>query len=112
VIPLPPDRPPRVTLDREEAAWALGIGVSTLDEWTASGFIPSIHRGKIRLYSIRALERWAEDVSAYEEGSRGKASVGNGVGLPADWGRTVGRRRGRTPTPIRGNRTGGAADAG
>jgi excisionase family DNA binding protein len=106
----------RVTLTREEAAAALGIGVRTLQDWTRDGFIPSIRRGGIRLYSVDALRTWAQDRSEYDgagEVSRGKASaLGNGLGLSPNWGRPVGRRRQRPPTPLRKDRAGGAPDAG
>jgi hypothetical protein len=49
----------------EEAAESLGISVRTLHAWTADGFVPSIKRGAVRLYSIDALRRWALDESGY-----------------------------------------------
>jgi excisionase family DNA binding protein len=110
--PVTPDRPAavgppeRVTLKPEEAADVLGVSARTLRDWTTAGLVPSIKLGGVRLYSIDALRRWASEASEYEEGSRGKASaVGNGVGLPKDWGRAVGGRRQRTPTPLRQDRT-------
>lgn len=103
---------PRVTLNREEAAAVIGVGVTTVDEWTRAGFLPSIKRGGVRLYSVRALERWADEASGYEEAGRGKAALGNGQHLPPEWGRSVGRRRQRTPTPLRRDRARGTADAG
>ena len=95
----------RVTLRVDEAAAVLGVGERTLLERTTAGFIPSIKRGAVRLYSVDALRRWAQEASEYEEAGRGKASaVGNGIGLPKDWGRAVGSRRQRTPTPLRPDR--------
>jgi len=104
----------RVTLKPDEAAEALGVSARTLRDWTIGGFVPSIKRGGVRLYSVRALERWADEASVYEEASRGRkaSAVGNGVGLQADWGRPVGRRSQRPPTPLRRDREGGTADAG
>lgn len=107
-----------VTLNREQAAAALNVGVSTLDDMTRAGFIPSIHDPRwpgIRLYSVRSLERWAEEASAYEEARRGKAAVGSGVGLQAGWGQSLGRsgqRRQRQARPVRLHGAGGTADAG
>lgn len=104
-----------IALDRRAAAEALGIGISTLDEWTRVGFVPSIKRGGIRLYSVDALRRWADEASAYEEVGRGRTtSVGHGLGLQAPFGRTMGRigqRRDRPPRPLHGDGAGGAADA-
>lgn len=103
----------RVTLKPEEAAQVLGIGVRTLQDWTADGFVPSIKRGGVRLYSVDALRKWAQDASEYtEEGRRAKAPVGNGVGLSAGWGQTVGGRRQRTTRPVRLHGARGEADAG
>ena len=102
----------RVTLRVDEAAAVLGVGERTLREWTTAGFIPSIKRGAVRLYSVDALRRWAQEASEYEEAGRGKAAaLGNGIGLPKDWGRTMGRSRQRTPTPLRPDRTGSEGTA-
>lgn len=108
-----------ITLDREDAAKALGIGVSTLDAWTRAGYVPSIHDDRwpgVRLYSVRALERWAEEASSYEETRRGKAAgMGSRVGLQADWGQPLGGGRSRqrkAARPVRLHGEGGAANAG
>ena len=102
----------RVALKPAEAADVLGVSVRTLRDWTTAGLVPSIKLGGVRLYSIDALRRWAQEASEYEEAGRGKASaVGDRIGLPKDWGRAVGRGRQRTPTPLRADRTGSAGEA-
>lgn len=96
----------------EDAAKRLGISPRTLADWTTQGFIPSIKRGGVRLYSVDALREWARTASVYEEASRGKATMGSRVDLQAPWGRTVGSGRAGSPRPIRGHGTGSQDAAG
>lgn len=49
-------------IDRRDAATYIGVGLSTLNELTMSGKIPSITLGKRkRLYRVAALDRWLEE---------------------------------------------------
>lgn len=55
---------PRLSLRPHEAAAALGVSERVLGEWTAAGIIPSIRRGRVRLYSIDVLREWLAKESA------------------------------------------------
>lgn len=49
---------PAISLRPRQAAAALGISLSTLERLTRSGAIPVVRQGRIRLYSIAALNEW------------------------------------------------------
>lgn len=49
----------RITLTREEAAEALGVGLTTFKTRIAPE-LRVIREGKVRLYLVRDLETWAE----------------------------------------------------
>jgi hypothetical protein len=57
---LAPSPVPRLALTREEAAQALGVGLTTFKTSIAPE-LRVIRRGKCRLYPIRELERWLAD---------------------------------------------------
>jgi|tagenome__1003787_1003787.scaffolds.fasta_scaffold20979779_2 hypothetical protein len=50
---------PRVALTREEAAAALGMGLTSF-ETHVQPHVRMIRRGKLRLVPLSELERWAE----------------------------------------------------
>jgi hypothetical protein len=50
---------PRVTLRPEEAATALGVSRDYFDEHIGPE-MRVIRRGRLKLYAVRELERWAE----------------------------------------------------
>lgn len=50
---------PRVSLRPEEAAAALGVSRDFFDE-TIAPELAVIRRGRLKLYAVRELERWAE----------------------------------------------------
>jgi hypothetical protein len=50
---------PRLALTREEAAQALGVGVTTFKMRIAPE-LPVVREGKCRLYPVRGIERWLE----------------------------------------------------
>jgi hypothetical protein len=50
---------PRVTLRPEEAAQALGVSRDFFDESIAPE-LRVIRRGRLKLYAVKELERWAE----------------------------------------------------
>lgn len=50
---------PRVTLRPEEAAHALGVSRDFFDE-TIAPELRVIRRGRLKLYAVAELERWAE----------------------------------------------------
>ena len=50
---------PRITLRPEEAAEALGVSRDFFDEQVAPE-LKVIRRGRLKLYAVRELERWAE----------------------------------------------------
>lgn len=51
---------PRIALTRQEAADSLGVGLTTFKERIAPE-LRVIREGKVRLYPVAELERWAED---------------------------------------------------
>lgn len=51
---------PRVTLSREEAAAALGMGLDSFERYVQPE-IRMVRLGRLRLVPLRELERWAED---------------------------------------------------
>ena len=50
---------PRITLTRAEAATALGMSLDSFERHVQPE-VKAIYRGKLRLYRISELERWAE----------------------------------------------------
>lgn len=50
---------PRICLCREEAAESLGLSLSSFERHVQP-FVPCIRRGKLRLFPVAELERWAE----------------------------------------------------
>lgn len=50
---------PRISLRPEEAASALGVSRDLFDEKIAPD-LRVIRRGRLKLYPVRELERWAE----------------------------------------------------
>jgi len=55
------DRVPRLSLRPEEAAAAIGISRSTLDEWTKGGRVPHFRHGSVVLYPVKKLSEWLHD---------------------------------------------------
>lgn len=55
---------PRITLRFPDAAVALGISERTLNDLVARNAIPSFLVGKIRLFDVAALQRWASERTA------------------------------------------------
>jgi excisionase family DNA binding protein len=53
-----PSTTPAISLRPRQAAQALGISLSTLERLTRSEAIPVVRQGRIRLYSIAALNDW------------------------------------------------------
>ncbi|HET9061421.1 MAG TPA: helix-turn-helix domain-containing protein [Acidimicrobiales bacterium] len=51
---------PRGTLTRSDAAAYLGIGLSTLNELTQAGRLPSVSIRRRRLYRRADLDAWLE----------------------------------------------------
>lgn len=51
---------PRIALTRAEAAKALGVGLTTFKEKIAPE-LRVIREGKVRLYPVAELERWADE---------------------------------------------------
>jgi hypothetical protein len=61
------DRPlspiPRLALTRHEAAKALGMGVTSFEQYVQP-YVRAVRRGKLRLFPVRELERWLEENAA------------------------------------------------
>ena len=51
---------PRIALTRAEAAEALGVGLTTFKKKIAPE-LRVIREGKVRLYPVAELERWADE---------------------------------------------------
>ncbi len=51
---------PAIALTREEAAQALGVGLTTFKTRIAPE-LRVVRRGSVRLYPVRELERWADE---------------------------------------------------
>jgi excisionase family DNA binding protein len=49
---------PAIALRPRQAAAALGISLSSLERLTRSGAMPVVRQGRIRLYSVAALNDW------------------------------------------------------
>lgn len=52
--------PPRLALDRVEAAGALGMGTDAFDEHVKP-HVPVIRAGRRTLYPVYGLEQWCRD---------------------------------------------------
>lgn len=61
---------PRITLRITDASIALGMSERTLTDLVARSAVPSFLIGKIRLFEVAALQRWASERTA-ESGSSG-----------------------------------------
>ena len=55
-------RVPRVLLSKQEAAESLGMSVRHFEKHVQRD-LPVVYSGSLRLFPIRALERWADDQS-------------------------------------------------
>jgi hypothetical protein len=51
---------PRLALSKQEAAVALGMSDDSFDRYVRA-HVPCIRRGRMRLYSVRDLERWVAE---------------------------------------------------
>lgn len=51
---------PRIALTRAEAAEALGVGLTTFKQRIAPE-LRVVREGKVRLYPVAELERWADE---------------------------------------------------
>jgi len=51
---------PRICLRREEAAAALGVSEESFDRYVRSE-VRAVRRGRLTLYPVADLERWARD---------------------------------------------------
>lgn len=54
--------PPRLALNREQAAAALGISPTTWDKEVAP-FLQRVHIGRRRLFPVAEVERWLRENS-------------------------------------------------
>lgn len=65
ITPTPIASPiPRITLRICDAAIAIGVSERTLNDLIARNAIPSFLVGKIRLFEVAALQRWAAERTA------------------------------------------------
>lgn len=55
---------PRITLRICDAAVAIGVSERTLNDLVARNAVPSFLVGKIRLFDVAALQRWAAERTA------------------------------------------------
>ena len=53
---------PRIALTRTEAAAALGMGATSFDQYVAP-HVRMIRLGKIRVVTVKELERWCDEVA-------------------------------------------------
>ena len=60
---------PRLALTRQEAAEALGMGVTSFEQYVQP-HIRAVRQGKLRLFPVRELERWLEENAAMTLDSR------------------------------------------
>jgi hypothetical protein len=51
---------PRVSLTRQEAAEAMGMGLTSFEKYVQP-HVKIIRRGKLRVIRVAELERWAEE---------------------------------------------------
>ena len=54
---------PRLALTRQEAAKALGMGVTSFEQYVQPN-VRAVRRGKLRLFPVRELERWLDENAA------------------------------------------------
>lgn len=54
---------PRLALSIADAAVALGLSDRTVDELARAGELPSIRVGRRRLFVVRDLERWLDELA-------------------------------------------------
>src|SRR3954468_10688897 len=54
---------PRLALTRHEAATALGMGVTSFEQYLQP-HVRAVRQGKLRLFPIRELERWLDENAA------------------------------------------------
>lgn len=59
---------PRVALTRSEAAVALGVSVDHFDRHIRPQ-LRAVQSGKLRLWPVRELEKWAESAAEMELGA-------------------------------------------
>ncbi len=53
----------RLALTRREAAIALGMGVTSFEQYVQPQ-VRAVRRGKLRLFPVRELERWLDENAA------------------------------------------------
>ncbi len=58
-----PEPAPRLALTRREAATALGMGVTSFEQYVQPQ-VRAVRRGKLRLFPVRELERWLDENAA------------------------------------------------
>lgn len=54
---------PRLALTRHEAAEALGMGVTSFEQYVQPQ-VRAVRQGKLRLFPVRELERWLKENAA------------------------------------------------
>ena len=54
---------PRLALTRHEAALALGMGVTSFEQYVQP-HVRAVRQGKLRLFPVRELERWLDENAA------------------------------------------------
>jgi hypothetical protein len=54
---------PRLALTRQEAAKALGMGVTSFEQYVQPN-VRAVRQGKLRLFPVRELERWLDENAA------------------------------------------------
>ena len=54
---------PRLALTRQEAALALGMGLTSFEQYVQP-HVRAVRHGKLRLFPVRELERWLEENAA------------------------------------------------
>jgi excisionase family DNA binding protein len=54
---------PRLALTRQEAAEALGMGLTSFEQYVQP-HIRAVRQGKLRLFPVGELERWLEENAA------------------------------------------------
>jgi hypothetical protein len=74
-----PKRPvepvPRLSLTRAEAAAALGMGVTSFEQYVQPE-LRCVWRGSLRLFPVRELERWVDENAARPLEQKGAANAG------------------------------------
>lgn len=54
---------PRILLTKSEAAQSLGMSVDSFERYVQP-FVRAVRKGRLRLYRVAELERWAEENAA------------------------------------------------